>query len=178
MNANIFVVVICGMLFAGCGVNGFTEFYNQSILDENLAYLKEKHKDIFLHKGNKVQIIASNDLEADIRTIMNNGAIILGQSGFRGGCQDSNKAITQAKKIGATHILVKIVHIDTKTATGSIAMPTTQTSTTQGNVNAFGSGGYAFGNYNSTTTTSGIAYMPYSYNVYICNHDAIYFIFR
>lgn len=177
MKANIFLSILCGVLLCGCAGNGFVKFYRQSIPNDALWYLQDKHSNIFL-QNDEVKVFTSNDLNADTRYFLNNGAIILGHSSFSGGCQNSNNAITQAKKIGATHILVNIIHTETERHTGSMPIPTTQTSTTQGNINAFGSGGYAFGNYNSTTTTSGTQYMPYSYNVYICDHDAIYFIFR
>jgi hypothetical protein len=100
---------------------------------------------------------------------------LVGVSSFVGAAQHEKGAIKQAKKVGAAVVLITSKYRNTETGALPITTPTTQTSYTSGTMNAFGTGGSAFGNYMGTTTTYGsqTTYVPYSVDKY--EQAALYF---
>jgi hypothetical protein len=157
------------MVMAGCA-NGFEKFYTpapnaQAILKSPTTLPAPKTPQLFLH---------SNDVQADAKRLREDGYIYIGSSSFYGPANRSNQAqaVAQAQKIGAAVVLFKSEYMDTRTGVVPYTVanpPVVSTVNASGTVNAYGSGGYATGNYNSTgtiTTPGGYSTyaIPYSVN--------------
>ena len=152
----ITLLIVCCVL-SGCAGNGYKEFYTPYV---DLATEVGKYKNVrieVLQPNQEPQIIETNDLG---REYQNNYAAkyynIVGHSSFNGGYEDKQNAIKQAKRVGATLVLVKSEYTNTQTSTTALQLPNTQTNYHSGSV--YGSGGFA--NYSGTTTTSGTTSIP------------------
>src|SRR5690349_2664060 len=133
-------VVIVLTTIAGC-TNPYSDFYHQ-IADRTVAAAYLEPLD------SSPQIINGSDPKQDEIRMISDGYVMLGYSSFNASEVNNQKSLDQAKKIGASVVLI------TQNYNGSIssAMPLTlpNTTTTFVNGTAFGSGGFA--NYTGTAT--------------------------
>ena len=118
---------------------------------------------------------SSGDLKADAVTMWRKGYAPLGYSAFNSSSSKIKDAFRWGKKINAKYIIIGGKHVSSSTSTIPITMPNTTTSYNQGAVNAYGSGGTAYGNYSGTTTTYGsrTTYIPVTNNIFY--KMAVYF---
>ena len=81
-----------------------------------------------------------------------------------------------ARKLKARYVVVSTSLQSSQTTSVPLTLPNTTTSTTNGTVSANGSGGYATGSYNGTTTTYGTqtTYIPITVNRF--EKSAIFFM--
>jgi hypothetical protein len=163
-----FVLAVAASIL-GCA-SGFEKFYTpdpnaQAILSSPTTLPPPKTPQLYLH---------SNDVQADAKRLREDGYVYIGGSSFYGPANRSNQsqAIEQGKKVGAAAVLFKSDYMDTQSGVVPYTVanpPTVSTVNTAGTINAYGSGGYATGNYNSTgtiTTPGGYSTyaIPYSVN--------------
>ena len=163
------LVLVAGACMGAC-TSGFEKFYTpdpnaQAVLSSSAVLPAPKTPKLFLH---------SNDVQADAKRLREEGYVYIGGSSFYGPANRSNQghAIEQAKKVGAAVVLFKSEYMDTHSGVVPYTVanpPTVSTANTSGTINAYGSGGYASGNYNSTgtiTTPGGYSTyaIPYSVN--------------
>src|ERR1039458_3347059 len=163
------LVLVAGACMGAC-TSGFEKFYTpdpnaQAVLSSSAVLPAPKTPKLFLH---------SNDVQADAKRLREEGYVYIGGSSFYGPANRSNQgqAIEQAKKVGAAVVLFKSEYMDTHSGVVPYTVanpPTVSTANTSGTINAYGSGGFASGNYNSTgtiTTPGGYSTyaIPYSVN--------------
>lgn len=163
------LIIGFGCLISACA-SGFAKFYApaadpQGILSSPLILPSPKTPQLFLH---------SSDVQSDAKRLREDGYVYIGSSSFYGPANRSNQsqAVEQGKKVGAAIVLFKSEYMDTRSGVVpyTVANPAVvSTVNTSGTVNAYGSGGYASGNYNSTgTITAPGGYstyaIPYSVN--------------
>jgi len=151
----ITLLIVCCVL-SGCAGNGYKKFYTARV---DLATEVGKHKNVrieVLQLNQEPQIIETNDLDREYQNYAAKHYTIVGYSSFNGEYEDKQNAIKQAKRIGATLVLVKSEYTNTQTSTTALQLPNTQTNYHSGSV--YGSGGFA--NYSGTTTTSGTTSIP------------------
>jgi hypothetical protein len=155
------------MLLATACTNGFSEFYRPAESLNGVGLLP-------LSREPQVRQ-AGQDVQADIRHLFEDGYWLVGESNFSGPPEDLKGAVAQAKKIQAAIVLVKSRYQSTRSWVMPLSTPSTSTSYSSGSVNAFGSGGSAFGTYSGSTTTYGTqtTYVPYSVDRY--DQLALYF---
>lgn len=156
------LAIAVGCLLSGCA-SGFAKFYTpdpnaQATLKSPLILPAPKTPQIFLH---------SNDVQADAKRLREDGYIYIGSSSFYGPANRSNQsqAMEQGKKVGAAIVLFKTEYMDTQSGVVPYTVanpPVVSTVNTSGTVNAYGSGGYASGTYNSTGTIT----TPGGYSTY------------
>jgi membrane-associated protease RseP (regulator of RpoE activity) len=149
-----------------CAVNGFDKFY--------LAAPRYESARVEPFTGEPAIYSYSSDPKADILRAQEDGYLPLGTSSFYGpsNTMTKNQLVAQAKKVGASLVLVHSQYKDTLSGVVpyTVANPTqVSTVNTTGTVNAYGSGGYATGTYSgqSTIMTPGgtTTYaLPYSVN--------------
>jgi hypothetical protein len=151
-------------LMAGC-ISGFEKYYTPAASSSSPA--------IALPPPATPQMYAhSSDLNADGKRLREQGYVLLGTSSFYGPANRSNanQAVEQGKKVGAALVLVKSEYMDTLTGVVPYTVtgpPQTAIVNTTGTANAYGTGEYASGTYNSTSTvtmpgTTTTNFMPYS----------------
>ena len=144
--------LICAVMFLcfGCR-NPYTDFYHpyQSVIG-NSAFIQPN--------GNPSIYGYSANMDHDNRAMQENGYVMVGYSSFNGGgnAGSESSVIAQAREVGASVVLVK----NSAAGTRSGVIPYTTynpgqviTTNSSGTANAYGSGGYAYGNYQGTTTT-------------------------
>lgn len=120
-------------------------------------------------------ITSSGDTERDLDAMFRKGYTVLGFSSFNSPNSKTGDAVRFAKKLKASHLMI-LTHLEsTRTASMPLTLPTTSTAVSNGNVSAYGSGGYASGNYSGTTTTYGsqTTYIPITISRF--DKAAVYF---
>jgi hypothetical protein len=139
----------------GCASNGFEKFYNPLPGSEQIASSPWYEKPPAVPKV----YVYSNDPNADAKRLAENGYVMIGQSSFFGPSNNGRQslAVEQAKRVGAAIVMIKSTYKDT--LTGVLPYPVQNpnqitTVNTNGTVNTYGSGGYASGTYNSTSTVT------------------------
>lgn len=143
--------------------DGFSKFYQPATVVGPIEAVP---------KGTVPQVITSSgDPTNDVQTMYVEGYRLIGFSSFNGPLGKVSGAIAQAKKIGATRIVLSSQFRSTSSGSIPLTLPTTVTSQTNGSVMAGG----RFGSYNgtSTTTSSQTTYIPYSVDRY--EQTAAYF---
>lgn len=148
-------------------VNNYQRFYQDFTNGNTAPYEK--------FAGEPRIASAGPDLKRTVLNMYEDGYGLIGQSAFVGPTATREAAIQEAKNVGAAIVLVTAKYQSTATDSIPITTPTSTTSYSYGTMNAFGSGGNAFGNYSGTTTTYGTqtTYVPYSVDRY--NQVALFF---
>jgi serine protease Do len=170
MRAPILLAAFFGISFlTGCATNPYAQFY-QSYTNQWPVAVQQR---LLPHSG-EPQIIASSNLREDGRHLQEQGYIPIGISAFSGGMVGQQQLIWQAKAVSADAVLYSSQF--SRTESGVMPLLSyqpgqTYTTQTYGTANAYGSGGYAYGNYSGTSTTTtpgtlGTQYVPYLRQVY------------
>jgi PDZ domain len=109
---------------------------------------------------------ALSNPETDIARMYREGYRALGMTQFNSGSASTRDAIKLAIKLKASKVLITTSLSSSTTTSIPLTLPTKTTSTTNGTVSAYGSGGYANGRYSGTTTTNGTqtTYIPMTVN--------------
>lgn len=155
---------VLGLFFCltGC-VNGFERYYTAAPNSEKIVSLPE-----YVKPPPEPRVYAhSEDLKADAKRLYEDGYVLIGTSSFYGPANRTkqSQAVDEGKKVGATVVLVRSTYKDTLSGTVpyTVANPTQYaTVNTTGSMNSYGSGGYATGTYNSTSTVA----VPGGYSTY------------
>jgi hypothetical protein len=139
---------------SGCA-NGYQQFYQPIPQASNRIAKSTSAPSIRTSTGD-----ATKDMDA----LYVEGFSPVGYASFNGPMANIRGALIQAKKVGATYVVASRQYTNTVSGALPIVTPTTNTSYSSGTVNAYGSGGFATGNYSGTTTSYGsqTTYVPYS----------------
>lgn len=115
-----------------------------------------------------VVVTQNGDTVALVNSMWERGFVLIGYSGFSGQMSKRSSAISWGKKIGASHIFFTAEHQSTQTNYIPFSTPTASTTYSNGTASAYGSGGYAYGNYSGTSTTYGsqTSYIPLTVSRY------------
>jgi len=113
-----------------------------------------------IQEGQEPQVYGTDNFERDIRALRAKKYVALGYSSFNGDYEDIKNAQAQAKRVGATIVLVNSKYTNTQTTTSTLFLPDNKTTYHSGSTNAYSTynnnyGGY--GNVNTNTTYSGIS---------------------
>jgi hypothetical protein len=156
------LVILLVLCLSGCA-NGFARYYTPAANAEKIAtspYVEKApaQPKLYSHSG---------DLQGDYKNMLENGFLLIGTSAFYGPANkvSASQAIDEAKRVGAAVVLVRSSYKDTLSGVVPFTVPNpTQYATvnTTGTVNSYGSGGYATGNYNSSSTVA----IPGGYSTY------------
>jgi S1-C subfamily serine protease len=125
--------------------------------------------------GEPTVVASTGNVRSDVDLMFTRGFGPIGISDFNGPVRGVAGAVAQGKTVGAQYVVVSREYANT--VQGAIPMTTLvpQTTYSNGTVNAFGSGGYATGTYNGTSTTYSqeTSYIPFSVARY--DQKAVYF---
>lgn len=165
-------VVVFGilMLLQGCATP-FAEFYHDQTEGVDLS----KIPSVVLPRG-EPQVYRGNDQEQDALKMLEDNYSLIGYSSFNAGNVDENGAITQAKKVNASVIILYSKYTGSVSESIPLTLPDTRTSTTSLHGSAYGSGGLATysGTANTTTYGTKTTYIPYT--VHRSDYLATYWI--
>jgi serine protease Do len=147
----LFGAIIC---LTGCTNlrNGYSEFY-QDRAGTAITNLPP-------YSG-ETRIVTATSTN-DIRDLLRDNYGLIGYAGFQGPAQSQDKLMYQAKRVGADIVCLSCTYLGSQQSAVPIIQyqaGQTYNTTTYGtfNANAYGSGGYAYGNgnyYGNSTTTS------------------------
>jgi hypothetical protein len=168
---SILLLLAVGLL-CGCQPNFFAKYYQPSrtasLEDTNARRVAPPPKNPTLYSG--------ADANADIPLLQKHGYVIIGSSSFNGPNVDFSGAKDEAQDIGADLVIVYSKYTNTVSGVTPFVLPTTQTSTTNINGSAYGSGGYTAMTGTATTTSYGSQTMYIPYAVRRSDYLALYAI--
>lgn len=155
-------LVATGLLLSGCA-SGYAEFYTP-----NPGVSTSKIGVVTSSGATPIVIASTGNHETDSLSLYTQGLGLLGSSDFNGANEGAAGAVAQAKKIGATHVVMSAQYASTVSGAVPMTVPQTYTSHTTGTATTYGPGGVASGNYSGTTTTYGsqTTLIPYSVDRY------------
>lgn len=146
------------VLLQGCATP-FAQFYYDQTGGVDLSKLPS----VVLPSG-EPQVYRGNDQEQDTLKMFEDNYNLVGYSSFNAGNVDENGAVTQAKKVNASVVILYSKYTGSVSGSVPLTLPDTTTSTTSLYGNAYGSGGYATysGTANTTTYGTKTTYIPYT----------------
>jgi serine protease Do len=161
----IIPIVICA--FLSCATSsGYYKYYQEH-------FDTKTNPDVVRLKENEdPKIFTSKNIHQDAVSVESNHYLVVGVSSFNGVLANYDGIKEICKKSGATLVLVSANLTDSKTESGNLTLPQTQTSTINGSI--YGNGGNSF--YNGTVTTQGTTNIPYSYTIDKYDQIAVFFI--
>jgi len=177
--------IIISIIFTGCATSGYKTFYKQYGTNEQLQQVKLNSNYKFLEKGEEPQVYSTNNFDIDSKKLRARGYVPIGASSFNGAYEDTKNAINQAKRIGATLVLIKSSYTNTETRTSTLLLPDNKTTYSSGRSNTnstynsnngYTGYGNANTNYYGSSTTYGTKAIPYTKNTRRYDQSAMYFI--
>lgn len=162
------------VILTGCA-GGYGQFYHAYVdpaLDPELELLTD---------GADPQIFGSDNIERDALTLRAKKYVTIGYSSFNGALEDTENAVKQAKKVGASIVLVNSKYTNTKTNTSVMFLPDNKTTYHSGSVsgntqNSGGGSSNTAGTYSGTSTTYGTKAVPYTSVQRRFDQTALYFV--
>jgi hypothetical protein len=153
-------VVISSLFVSGCA-SPFAQFYF-----DKTGGLDITKKPYVILSNDTPKIFRGSDLNIDYQRMLEDGYGLVGYSSFNAGNVNENDAISQAKKVHASVVLIYSRYTNTVSGVVPLTLPDTQTSSTNvyGNVYGPGGSGSFSGRANTTTYGTRTTYMPYSVN--------------
>ena len=136
-----FIAIAFVLLVSGC-VSGYQQFYKSEIPENDIGNIE------FLQPGEDPKVYGSKDFEKDTMTLFSKNYRRIGVSSFNGSFEDESKVKEQAKRVGASVVLIDSKYTNTQTTTSPLFLPNTSTTYISG----FGGG--------ATATTYGTMAVP------------------
>lgn len=176
-------LLILTLLFVsllGCAHSGYKQFYKPYVDTKTLTDIE------LLKEGQKPEVLSTDDFDRDIAILRSKKYISIGQSSFNGRYEDTRNAAAQAKRIGATLVLVSSQYTNTQTTTSTLLLPDNKTTYQSGTASAgtsynSASGGYLGSSntnttYRGTATTYGTKAVPITSHQRRYDQSAVYFV--
>jgi serine protease Do len=174
------LLIITTLLLTACAQSGYKQFYNPYVDTKTLTEVE------LLKEGEEPQVFGTNDFERDGLILRTKKYIAVGYSSFNGGYEDTKNAAAQAKRLGATIVLVNSDYTNTQTTTSTLFLPDNQTTYHSGTASSNTSYNSAYtgylGNsntnstYSGTSTTYGTKAVPITSHQRRYDQNAVYFI--
>lgn len=174
-----FILLIILML-SGCAASGYRQFYTPYIDAKKLPEVQ------LLTAGQEPQILGSDNFDRDEQILKSKKYVPIGYSSFNGPFEDTKNAAAQAKKIGASIVLVSSQYTNTLTTTSTLLLPDNKTTYHSGTASGNTSYNSAYGgylgnsntnvNYSGTSTTYGTKAIPITSHQNRYDQKAVYFV--
>ncbi|MFA5072743.1 MAG: PDZ domain-containing protein [Nitrospirota bacterium] len=149
----------------GC-VSGYQQFYKPFA---DATTLKDVE---ILKPDQEPQVFGTNNFDKDIMILRSKRHIAIGESSFNGGYEDESKVKDQARRVGATVVLVNTKYTNTLTTTSPLFLPSSSSTYYSGSVYAGGvSGGYS-----GSSTTYGTTVVPITTHQRRYDQTAVFFV--
>lgn len=158
-------IIVVAFLLAACA-SGYQQFYKPYVEPKSLTDVE------WLKPGEEPKVFGTNNFDKDIRILRSKMYIPIGYSSFNGKYEDENMVKAQAKRVGATVVLVNSKYTNTQTTTSPLFIPNSSTTYTSGSVY----GGGIYGGYSGTSTTYGSTVVPITKQQRRYNQTAVFFV--
>lgn len=173
-------ICIISLSLVGCAQSGYKTFYKPYVDTKTLTDVE------LLAEGQEPKVFGTDDFEKDTKILRSKQYFPIGFSSFNGGYEGEGSAIAQAKRVGATIVLVNSKFTNTQTTTSTLFLPDNKTTYHSGS--AYGNTSYnsAYGgylgssatnaNYSGTSTTYGTKAVPITNQQQRYDQTALFFI--
>lgn len=170
MIKKLLVLGTIALLIQGCAAP-FSKFYYDRTGGVDIT----KAPTVLISDG-EPKLFRGNQEKEDSLKMLEDGYAMVGYSSFNAGNVDENGAISQARKVHASVVIIYSKYTNTVSGAMPLILPDTKTSSTSLYGNAYGSGGYATYSGTAYTTTYGTktTYIPYT--VHRSDYLATYWI--
>lgn len=145
---NRLTLLVIFFLLTGCAASGYQKFYNPYV---KVSVLPEPE---MIKEGQEAQVYGTDNFDRDIRVLKAKKYAALGYSSFNGGYEDTKNAQAQAKRVGATIVLVNSKYTNTQTTTSTLFLPDNKTTYHSGTANANSTYNTSYGSYGNTNTNA------------------------
>ncbi|MBC8554729.1 MAG: PDZ domain-containing protein, partial [Candidatus Brocadiales bacterium] len=174
------IILFLAIVLSGCVTSGYKQFYNPYVDAKTLPEVQ------LLAEGQEPQIFGTDNFDRDIRILQSKQYIPIGHSSFNSRYEDIKNAAAQAKRIGATIVLVSSQYTNTQTTTSTLFLPDNRTTYNSGT--AYGNTTYnsAYGGYlgssntratySGTSTTYGTKAVPFTTHQRRYDQTAVYLV--
>ena len=159
------IILLISLLLTGC-VSGYQHFYIPYVDAKSLPDVE------LLGKDDEPNMYGTDNFDRDIKILASKRYILVGHSSFNGTYESENNAKAQARRIGATVILVKSEYTNTQTTTTPLFLPNTTTTYHSGTVY----GGGVYGGYSGTSTTYGSSVVPITTSQRMYDQTAVFLV--
>ncbi len=172
-------IAILAMLLSGCATSGYQQFYTSYVDVSSLPNVE------LLKVEQMPQVFGSENFARDIKILRAKNYVPIGHTAFNGVYEDKKNAVAQAKRIGATLVLINAQYTDTQTTTSTLFLPDNKTTYHSGSAYGTASysnnyGGYGTANsnayYNGTSTTYGTQVVPQITQHKLYDQNAVYLV--
>jgi hypothetical protein len=157
--------MVLALLLTACA-SGYQQFYKPYIEPNNLTDVE------LLQPGEEPKVYGTNDFDKDIRILRSKMYIPIGYSSFNGKYEDESMVKAQAKRVGATVVLVNSQYTNTQTSTAPLFIPNSSTTYSSGSVY----GGGIYGGYSGSSTTYGTTVVPITTQQRRYDQTAVFFV--
>jgi hypothetical protein len=161
---SLFIAVLALALTA-CA-SGYQQFYKPYVEPKTLTDVQ------LLNPGEEPRVFGTSDFDRDIKTLRSKMYIPIGYSSFNGKYEDESRVKDQAKRVGATIVLVNSRYTNTQTTTSPLFIPNSSTTYHSGSVY----GGGVYGGYSGTSTTTGNTVVPITTQQRRYDQTAVFFV--
>lgn len=169
----ILLMFLLSLILTGCATTpGYNSFYQPQ---SDAIYSPVAYSNVVVKLYNN-----DDEMKTDCRSIIDQGAALLGQAAWEGPYTEPNLAKWKAASVGADFVLVSIGYSHTRSGTMSLPQyhaGNYSTSSTYSSGNVYGYGGNATYSGHSTTTAYSPGYTTYNnipYSVERYNHWAVF----
>lgn len=145
----LLIIIFC---FFGCTQSGYKQFYHPYVGVDPLDTLSDIE---LISENQDPQILKTENLDRDILILRSKKYIPIGFSSFNGVLEDTKYAASQAKKVGASIVLVSSRYTNTQTTSSTLLLPDNKTTYHSGSVYGNTSYSNAYGGYSGSSTTTG-----------------------
>ena len=159
------LIIAVAFLLTACA-SGYQQFYKPYVDPKNLADVE------LLQPGEEPKVYGTSNFDKDIKTLRSKMYIPIGYSSFNGKYEDESKVKAQAKRVGATVVLVNSQYTNTQTTTSPLFIPNSSTTYSSGSVY----GGGIYGGYSGTSTTYGSTVVPITTQQRRYDQTAVFFV--
>jgi len=176
----ISTLLFIALFLSGCAQSGYKQFYKPYADVKSLPDVE------LLAEGQEPQVFGTDDFDRDILTLRAKNYIVVGQSSFNGGYEDTKNAAAQAKSVGATIVLVSSKYTNTQTTTSTLFLPDNKTTYNSGTANSNTEYNNSYGGYlgssntnatyNGTSTTYGTKAVPITTHQRRYDQGAVYLV--
>lgn len=173
-------LTLLALLLNGCAQSGYKQFFSPYVDPRTIPDVE------LLKEGEEPRIFGSQDFEKDIKTLKAKRYIPIGHSSFNGGYEDVSNAAAQAKRIGATLVLVNSEYTNTQTTTSPLFLPDNRTTYHSGTGSANTTYNNSYGGYlgssntnayySGTSTTYGTKVVPITTHQRRFDQTAVYLV--
>ena len=140
---NLILLLFVILLF-GCAVNPYCQFYTDNTNGIDLTTVPN-----IIISNSVPELIRGGEQLQDNQTMLENNFALVGYSSFNAGQTSYDKAISHAKNVKATVVIVYTQYTNTVSGSMALVLPDNETSTTTTSGDL-----WDVGSYNETTTTT------------------------